>query len=499
VIVPRLRLTIEPGVPGLGIGMARDALFSWLLARSRGGTFLLRSDVDSSDAGEAERSVIDDLLWLGLGWDEGIDAQGGRGPYRRAQRLHLYRSMAVDLLRRGMAYRCDCPRPPASDERVSPAPCACREIVPGDAAAREVAGASSILFRATPTDAAGEVVYVDAVRGEVRRPIEEAGVFVLLRRDGEPGREFAAALDDAMMGITHVVLGSNRLWATCRQALIHAAVGVGAAPVFVHLPPIDAPGESSTGRAEPTATIGRFRLDGYPPEAVLNLLAQLGAATNGRQELLTREEMLAGFDPGRAAGECRPFDPQRLAALSMRHLAQMSPERLADLAAEHLAGAGLLGQPPSRGECGWAGAVARLYAGRLSRMSDLPAEAELFFRFDPGRCLADDLVRQAFREPASRRVIETVVETLAAQPEDEGLTAVRFQALVAAVRRATGAKGKDLYDALRVALTGRPDGPDLAQLIALIERGSRLPLAQRVAGCAERANRLLEASARGGR
>jgi glutamyl/glutaminyl-tRNA synthetase len=465
--------------------MARDALFSWLLARSRGGTILLRSDAGSSDAGEAERSVMDDLLWLGLGWDEGIDAQGERGPYRRAQRLHLYRSMAVDLLRRGLAYRCDCPRPPASDERGSPAPCACRRIAPGDAAAREVAGASSILFRATPTDAAGEVVYVDAVRGEVR--------------DGEPGREFAAALDDAMMGITHAVSGSKRLWATCRQALIHAAVGVGATPVFIHLPPIDAPGESSTGRAEATATIGRFRLDGYPPEAVLNLLAQLGAATNGRQELLTREEMLAGFDPGRAAGECRPFDPQRLAALSMRHLAQMSPERLADLAAEHLAGAGLLGQPPSRGECGWAGAVARLYAGRLSRMSDLPAEAELFFRFDPGRCLADDLVRQAFREPASRRIIEIVVETLAVQPEDEELTAVRFQALVAAVRRATGAKGKDLYDALRVALTGRPDGPDLAQLIALIERGSRLPLAQRVAGCAERANRLLEASARGGR
>lgn len=498
-IVPRLRLTIEPGVPGLGIGMARDALFSWLLARSRGGTFLLRSDVDPSDAGETERSVMDDLLWLGLGWDEGIDAQGERGPYRRAQRLDLYAAKAGELLRRGVAYRCDCPRPPASDERASPAACACREIVPGDAAASGGARAPSILFRAAPSADAGEVVFVDAVRGEVRRPIGEVGDFVLLRRDGAPGREFAAAVDDAMMGITHVVSRSERLWATCRQALVHAEVGVGAGPVFIHLPAIDAPGESSTGRVDSTATIGRFRLDGYPPEAVLNLLAQLGAATNGRQDLLTREEMLAGFDPGRAAGECRPFDPERLAALSMRHMAQMSSERLADLAAGHLAGAGLLGQPPSPGECAWAGAVARLYTGRLPRMSDLPAAADLFFHFDPDLCLADDLVRQAFHEPASRRVIEAAVDVLATQPEEEEPAAVRFQALVAAVRRATGARGKDLYDPLRIALTGRSEGPDLAPLITLIERGSRLPLAQRVAGCAERATRLLKVTARGAR
>jgi glutamyl/glutaminyl-tRNA synthetase len=498
VSLPRLRFAIPPGAAGLGIGLARDALFSWLLARSRGGTFLLRSDAGPAGTEEAERQIKDDLLWLGLGWDEGIDAEEQCGPYRRPQRLDLYRTVAVDLLRRGLACRCDCQRPPAGDESPAPTSCACREEAPAGGAGTGVEGAQSILMRASAAAGGGEVVFIDAARGEVRRPIEEAGDLVLLQPNGEPGPEFGTALDDAMMGITHVVSSADRPGAMCRQALVHAALARGPVPAFIQLPSIGGTGDRPAAQPGATPTVGRLRDEGYPPEAILNLLAHLGGATGGGQELLTREEMLAGFDPGRAAAGCRAFESQRLADLSARHLARMTPERLADLAAEHLAGAGLLGQPPSPAECAWAGAVARLYTGRLFRMSDLPAEVESLFGFDPGECLADESVRNACRAPASRRVIETLVESLSGQPQVEELTAVRFQALIVAVRRATGVKGRELYDALRVALTGRSKGPDLAQSIALIERGSRLPLPRRVAGCAERAKSLLEMTAGGG-
>jgi glutamyl/glutaminyl-tRNA synthetase len=487
VSAPRLRFAIAPDANELGIEAARDALFSWLFARSRGGTFLLKSDVASTNAQEAERLILDDLCWLGLGWDEGIDADGARGPYRRSERLNIYVSTAADLLRRGLAYRCFCPGPSSREEGASPAHCLCRESPPEEAAERQSAGPPTILFKAGAGGDRGGVALTDAVRGEVRRPTEEPDDFLLIGRNGEPGHEFAVALDDAMMEITHVASGSKPGVATSRQALVHASVGTGAGPVFIDLPPIDRSGEARTA-----ATIGRYRREGYPPEGVLNYLGLLGAATSGRQELLTREEMLTGVDPGGTPASGRPIEPQRLQGLAVRHMGRMSPERLAELASEHLAGAGLLGQSPSAEECAWAGAVARLYVDRLARMSDLPAEAELFFRFDVGRSLADAVVRQALREPDSRQVIES----LDAQLGHDELTAARFRALVTAVRRATGAKGKDLYEPLRIALTGYSAGPDLAQLIPLIERGRRLSLPQRVVGCSERAKRLLEANVR---
>ncbi len=491
--VPRLRFAIAPDAHGLGIEAAREALFSWLFARRRGGTFVLKSDVTSTDGQERERLIIDDLGWLGLGWDEGIDADGERGPYRRSERLHIYVSAAADLLRRGLAYRCFCPAPSLRGEGASPARCLCREIAPEAAVGRQSAGAWSILFKAGAGGGPGRVALTEAIPGEMCRTIEEPDDFLLIGRNGEPGHEFAVALDDAMMGITHVAFGPDPGVATSRQELIHTTVGMGAAPVFIYLPPIDPSGQVSAGDERTAETIGRYRREGYPPEGVLNYLGLLGAATSGRQELLTREEMLAAFDPGRTPGRGRPIDPQRLQVLAVRHMGRMPPEQLAELASAHLAGAGLLGQPPSAGECAWAGAVARLYVERLARMSDLPAQAELFFRFDTGRSLADAVVRQALREPGSRQVIES----LCAQLGQDELTAARFQALVTAVRRATGVKGKDLYDPLRIALTGHSAGPDLARLIPLIERARKLSLPQRVVGCAERAQRLLEANVRG--
>jgi len=475
---PRLRFAIDPGAAGLGIGAARDALFSWLMARSEAGAIVLRSDLSTEASGEAERRVIDDLLWLGLGWDEGIEAQGEQGPYRRSQRLHLYRRTAEDLLRRGLAYRCACPVPSARDGGGSPDRCACGRGTPA-AAVGQAAGAPQILLRAGPDG--------------------EPGDLVLLQRGGGPGPEFATALDDAMMGITHVVSGPGCTMATVRQELLHAAIGEGTRPRSIELPPIDTAGDGSTGEGKEAPIVERCRLEGYPPEAVLNLLAHLGAATDVGQELLTREEMLAGFDRGRVAGERRTFDVRRLDNLARRHMARMAPERLAGLAAEHLANAGMLGDPPSTGEIAWAGAVARLFVDRLARMVDLPSYAEPLFRFDPGRCLADDSVLRTLREPQSRRVIETLIRTWADQADRQDLTTVGIRALVDAVRRTTGARGKPLYDAFRIALTGRSEGPDLAQLIALIERGSRLPLPRRVVGCGERARSLLAAIEGGGR
>lgn len=471
---PRLRFVIGPGAAGLEVGAARDALFSWLLARTSGGAIVLRSDLIADRAGEAERRVIDDLLWLGLGWDEGIEAQGEHGPYRRAHRLELYRSAALDLLRRDLAYRCTCPVPPGLDPGWEPATCACRDAAP--------------MYRPERATGEGPLLFRPSRRGE-------QGDFVLLYGDGGPGPEFATALDDAMMGITHVVTGPDSETVRARQVLLHAAISPGASPQSIELPPIIAPaGDGTGGDGIAASSVERYRHEGYPPEAVLNLLARLGGATDVGRELLTKEEMLAGFDRGRVSSEARSVEARTLRRLSLHHMARMPPERLAGLAAEHLAAAGLLRQPPSTDERAWAGDVARLFVDGLFRMCDLPAHAALLHDFDPGRSLALEPVRRILGDASSRRVIAKLAGSPDAQAGHEGLTATHFHALVEATRRTTGVKGRPLYDAVRVALTGRVEGPDLAQLIALIDRGSRLTLPRPVIGCRDRARSLLVAA-----
>ncbi|MGH9798148.1 MAG: hypothetical protein ACRD5D_08340, partial [Candidatus Polarisedimenticolia bacterium] len=160
-----------------------------------------------------------------------------------------------------------------------------------------------------------------------------------------------------------------------------------------------------------------------------------------------------------------------------------------------LARAGILPDPVPPAVGAWAGRLAHLYAERLPRAADLPERAAFLFDFTPSRSLDDPAVREALCDPGHRRVVEALARRLEGAPLD----APRFQAIADEVRRETGAKGKDLYHPIRVALTGAASGPELVRLLPVIEEGSRLPLGRRVAPCAERVRALLLASAGTGR
>ena len=227
----------------------------------------------------------------------------------------------------------------------------------------------------------------------------------------------------------------------------------------------------------------------------MNYLALLGWSPPAGQDLLTQEELISQFDLDRVSRAPAIFDRQKLDALAARHMIRMPAGRLASLAAEHLRRAGLLGPGAAPGTSDWVGRLAMLYADRLPRMSDLPAASAFLFDFSPERSLADPEVRVALADPRARGVIEAMTRRLGAEP----LTAARFQALAEETRRETGAKGRDLYHPLRIALTGASSGPEMVKLLPVIEEGSRLPLPKRVAGCAARARALLDvARKRGG-
>lgn len=497
---PRVRFAPSP-TGDLHVGNARTALFNWLHARGRGGTFILR--IEDTDAArslpEHETSLVEDLRWLGLGWDEGVDEGGDAGPYRQSERLDLYRGKAEGLVERGFAYPCFCSVERLEEERaaqrgaglVSLYSGRCRAVPPREAARRRADEPAAIRFNvAAGAGGAATVDFEDRVHGAIRFPRAQIGDFVLLRRDGRPSYNFAVVIDDLEMRITQVIRGDDHLSNTPRQILVYRALEGASLPEFAHLPLIVGPGGSPLSKREGAATIARFRREGYPPEALVNHLALLGWSPADGQEFLTREELLARFDLARVSRAPAIFDVQKLDALAARHMARLPGPRLASMAAGPLSEAGWWdpGAGPEAWE--WLERLARLFAERLSRMVDLVKEAAFLFEFTPERSLADDQVRKALSDAGSRRVIEALARRLSG----EALSAPRFQAIAEEVRRECGVKGKDLYHPIRIALTGAASGPELVRLLPMIEDGSRLNLRRRIASCAERARGLLAAT-----
>jgi len=498
---PRVRFAPSP-TGELHVGNARTALFNWLYARRHGGVFLLRvEDTDAARSSpEHESRLIEDLRWLGLGWDEGVSEGVEDGPYRQSERLDLYRDRARELLESGLAYWCFCPPQLLEEERAAQREAGraslysgrCRRIPKEEAAERRRRGEEAAV-RFNVAAVAGDepsIVFTDLVHGEVRFPVTQIGDFVLLRRDGWPSYNFAVVVDDALMRISHVIRGDDHLSNTPRQILVYRALGTRTPPRFAHLPLITGPGGAPLSKREGAASVAWFREQGYPPESLMNYLALLGWSPPGGQDLLTPEELVSQFDLDRVSRAPANFDRPKLDALAARHMARLPAGRMAEMAAEQMIAAGLLEREAAPGIPDWLGRLALLYADRLPKMSDLPRESAFLFEFEAKKSLADPEVRRTLADPRSRAVIETLVRRLGPEP----LTAPRFQALADEVRRETGAKGRDLYHPMRVALTGAASGPEMVKLLPVIEEGSRLPLRKRVAPCAERARALLAAA-----
>src|SRR5947207_3201072 len=238
-----MRVRFAPSPTGqLHVGNARTALFNWLLARGSDGTFILRiedTDVERSTH-ESDTAILRDLRWLGLDWDEGPDIGGSRGPYRQSERLHLYQSYAKELLSADAAYHCFCSTAQLEAERQEalaagrPARYAgtCRRLPREQVAERTAGGERAAIRFRVPDDR--DVVFTDAVRGEIRFQTDVIGDPVIVRADGSPAYNFAVVVDDALMEVTHVIRGEYDISNTPRQSLPYDALAF-TLPAFAHL------------------------------------------------------------------------------------------------------------------------------------------------------------------------------------------------------------------------------------------------------------------------
>ena len=477
-----IRVRFAPSPTGsLHVGGARTALFNWLFvqrARRAGGeaSFILRvedTDVERSTA-ESEQAILEDLRWLGLDWDEGIDAGGDRGPYRQSERLHIYRAHAVELLSSGHAYYCFCPREQLELDRYAALRAGeppkyvgrCRNIPADQARGRVRTGKPAAIRLRVPEGR--ELVFDDVVRGAVNFSVDVIGDPVLMRSNGMPAYNFAVVIDDALMEITHVVRGEDHISNTPRQLLLYEAFGW-KPPTFAHVSLVLGSDHGPLSKRHGATSVGEFRARGYLPEALANYLALLGWSPGDGEELLPIDELARRFrleDVGRSAGV---FDVEKLAWVNRHYLKLAAPDRLARLSIPYLQREGWVSDLSAAGLAFLIRAVAPAVAS-VDRLEELPARLHFLFDYSASRSLGDGTILA--EAEGARAVIVAVAEELAhSAPLVDRET---FRAMVARLRERTGQKGKSLLHPIRLALTGEGEGLELDAAVPAIEQGALL-------------------------
>jgi nondiscriminating glutamyl-tRNA synthetase len=463
-----VRVRFAPSPTGwLHVGGARTALFNWLFARKHRGAFVIRvEDTDEARSSpDSERGVLDDLRWLGLAWDESPDSTGGgHGPYRQSERLLLYRRRADELLERGLAYPCFCTdaeleqrrraslaagRPPHYDGR-------CRDLDDAARAARRAEGRpESLRFRMEPRDWSLE----DLVRGTVMFPAGMVGDFVLLRANGFPTYNFACVVDDLDMRITHVLRAEEHLSNTVRQLMLYQAFQA-VPPLFGHLPLILNPDRTKMSKreGEVAVAVGEYRAAGYLPEALDNYLALLGFHPASERELFTLEELVGEFDLARVNKAGAIFDLAKLRWFNAHYLHALESAALRRAAAPFLPEAART-LPP--------GALERLLVtvrGNLSTLADVPGELEVFLKES---VLADSPAAVEVAGAAGATLFERLATRLESLAEWRG---EQVKSAILEVGRELGLRGKELFQPVRAALTGRTHGPELPLIAEALGR-----------------------------
>ncbi len=450
-----IRTRFAPSPTGrLHLGNVRTALFNFLLARATGGTFLLRlEDTDAERSSEPAAAVIlDDLCWLGLVWEEGPDRGGAAGPYRQSERFAVYDAYLARLLESGQAYPCwrtDAElrefrrrcllarRPPVYDREWARLP-------DHEVARREAAGQKPVIRFRVPD--AGALVSEDCIRGAQHFALADIGDFVLRRSDGTPAFFFSNALDDALMGVTHVLRGEDHLSNTPRQILLLEALGF-PVPVYGHLPLLMGEDGKPLSKRTGSAGMAEFRDGGIFPQALANYAARLGHAFESG-DLMSLDALANHFGLGKIGKAPAHYDPVQL-----EHWQSLAVQAADDATLAVWAGEAALVSVPEDLRARFF----RCVRPNIHRPADVAAWADILFGGGP-----------AFAPGAVAELGETGPEFFRAALAGLEAGGNSLAAISGTVKRQLGVKGRALFRPLRLALTGAETGPELAQILELL-------------------------------
>lgn len=492
----KIRVRFAPSPTGLvHVGNARTALYNWLFARRTGGTFLLRiedTDLERSEA-RYETQLIEDLRWLGLDWDEGpaeagVPEKGACGPYRQSERLAIYAEHTERLLAEGKAYRCFCTAEELEAERAQAVAEHRPQIYSGrcrtlDTATieRNVAAGKPFAVRLKIED--HPLRFHDLVRGTVEFAAETVSDPILVRSAsggaggvsaGVPVYNYVVTVDDALMGITHVIRGDDHISNTPKQVAIYQAFGW-PVPEFAHLSTILGADRERLSKRHGATSISNFREMGYLPEALVNYLALLGwGAEDGKTETFTLEELTRTFSLERVTPSPAIFDFDKLNWLNRHYLKLAAPERVADLAWEYFAERLTVPGTDTAAVKSWFERLLALFVPAVDHLDQLPAKAAAVFGFDTNAAHANEENAAVLAADSARTVLGEMASRIRAH--SGRVTPEIFKAWMNEIKAATGIKGKELFHPVRIALTGAHSGPEFDKLLPLIEEGAALGL-----------------------
>ena len=468
-----VRTRIAPAPSGsIHVGNARTALYNWLFARHHGGVFVLRvEDTDQKRATEEHvAEVLEDLRWLGLSWDEGPEVGGPHGPYRQSERLARYAAQVQQFLDTGAAYKCYCTpeeleerrrqaqaarRAPGYDGRCRDLPA--REVERFESEGRPVAVRFKVPSRRT-------VRFDDVVRGEIVTDTSQIPDFIIRRSDGSPTYMLAAGLDDALMGITHIIRGEDLIPATPRQVLMREAMGIHDVPVFAHLPLIVAPDGRPLSKRWGDVSVRSYRDRGFVPEAMANYLALLGWSYDDRTNVFSMDELVERFTLERVGRNPATFDVPKLEWLNGHYIRETKPHDLIDRLVPFCEAAGL--------EAGTAAgralleAVTPLLVERLKRLDEAPPMIRFLF---VDRVALDDKARAAIE---GRH--DYLAEAAARLDGLEEWTTAAIEEALRALAQERELKPKKAFQPIRAAVTGTLVSPPLFESLEILGKEATL-------------------------
>lgn len=448
--MPAVVTRFAPSPTGyLHIGGARTALFNWLFARRNGGKFLLRiEDTDKErSTPEMAQAILDGMRWLGLSWDE--------GPFFQMERIDLYHREADRLLAQGKTYRCVC-TPEELDARREAMKSRgekprydgrCRNLPPAEAAGKT----HVVRFRTPPS---GKTVVDDLLRGEVTYDNAELDDLVLVRSDGAPTYNFVVVVDDAAMGITHVLRGDDHLNNTPKQILLYEALGY-PLPKFGHFPLIFGIEGGKMSKRQDEVSVQSYRERGFLPEAMVNYLVRLGWG-HGDQEIFSVEELQRIFSLESVGKSPSRFDPEKLLHLSAHYIKSGDPRRLADLLVPFLRARGIETESSP-----WLAKAVRTFQERSKTLAEMAESSEYYFRAKE----PDPKAAEKFLTKEAAGLFDELAKEFAALPEFTQDMVEPILHLIADKRQVKLGK---IAQPLRVALTGGTVSPGIFEVMDVL-------------------------------
>lgn len=480
-----VRVRFAPSPTGyLHVGGARTALFNYLFAKKQKGTFILRiEDTDQDRHQESSiTSILENLKWLGLDWDEGPFYQNGKwkdegpyAPYRQKDRLSIYKTQSLKLIEQGLAYYCFMSSEKEAQQkaqsikenktwRVS-SPYRNLDLV---SAKKRIQQGQKYCIRFKTPETKNPYIIKDLLRGEVHFPADSLGDFILIRTGGFPVYNFSCAVDDGLMKISHVFRAEEHLSNSLKQKLIQEALGF-TPPQIGHLSIILGKDKKKLSKRTGATSVGHYEKEGYLPCALINFLALLGWNPKTKKEFFYKEELIQSFSLEGLNLSAGIFDEDKLLWLNSEHIKTLSDKQLSQqvkiFSKEQIVDDKLL---------------QKVIPYTRSSFKTLKQIMPIVNVFSDTNFSLKESALPVLKWPKSKTVIKKWIAFLKEQKQN--IDHANFKTFQKKLQNEEQIKGKNLFWPIRCALMGQPEGTELKILIQLLEKDQML----------KRANKALE-------